>query len=224
MNESFIQKEGVAMPRSEKANQRIREVVTARILEGARKVFARKGMGATMADIAAAAKVSQGLAYRYFENKEAIINALVEEGMQSSEPFPGIGEMPGTPGERIARLISSFLKARRERPEFFMLFYQMLSDETASESLREQVARRGLAMQGLLRQLIIEGQAIGEVAQGDPDQLVTALMVYLDGLTRLALYNPEQFSQHFPDAEIILRILKPPTDQQGSSSQPTSAG
>ena len=209
------------MPRSEKANQRVREVVQRRILDGARKVFARKGMGATMADIAAAARVSQGLAYRYFDNKEAIINALVEEGIQSSEPFPHTWEMPGTPGERLAMLISSFLQARREHPEFFLLFYQMLSDETASDSLREQISKRGLAMQGLLRQLIVEGQTTGEVAQGDPGQLVTALMVYLDGLTRLSMYNPEQFRQHFPDAEIILRILKPPVDQRSSSSQPT---
>jgi AcrR family transcriptional regulator len=224
MNESFIQKEGVAMPRSEKANQRIREVVTAKILDGARKVFARKGMGATMAEIAAAAKVSQGLAYRYFANKEAIINALIEEGINSDPQFLTLREMPGTPGERLARLISGFLQARRESPEFFMLFYQMLSDETASESLREKISKRGLAIQGLFRQLIVEGQATGEIAQGDPDQLVTALMVYLDGLTRLAVYNPEQFSKHFPDAEIILRILKPPADQQSGPSQPTGEG
>jgi AcrR family transcriptional regulator len=207
------------MPRSEKANQRVREVVQAKILEGARKVFARKGMGATMADIAAAARVSQGLAYRYFTNKEAIINALVEEGIQSDPAFPNILEMPGTPGERLARLISGFLQARREHPEFFMLFYQMLSDETASDSLREQISKRGLAIQGLFRQLIIEGQATGEVAEGDPDQLVTALMVYLDGLTRLAIYNPEQFSKHFPDTEIILRILTPSSDKKISPSQ-----
>ena len=212
------------MPRSEKANQRIREVVTARILEGARKVFARKGMGATMADIAAAAKVSQGLAYRYFANKEAIINALVEESMQSDPEFSSVRDIPGTPGERLALIISRLLQARRERPEFFMLFYQMLSDETAAESLREEISRRGLAMQGVFRQLIVEGQASGEVAQGDPDQLVTALMVYFDGLSRLAVYNPEQFSKHFPDAEIILRILKPPAEQQSGPSQPTGEG
>ena len=197
------------MPRSEEANRRVREVVQAKILAGAWKVFARKGMGATMADIAAAARVSQGLAYRYFANKEAIINALVEEGMKSSGPLPNIQEMSGTPGERLARLISSFLQARREHPEFFMLFYQMLNDETASESLREQVSKRGLALQGIFRQLIIEGQATGEIVAGDPDRLVIALMAFFDGLTRLAVYSPEQFKQHFPDAEIILRILKP---------------
>ena len=197
------------MPRSEEANRRVREVVTAKILEGARKVFARKGMGATMADIAAAARVSQGLAYRYFANKEAIINALVEESMQSSPEFSNILDIPGTPGERLAFIISRLLQARRERPEFFMLFYQMLSDETASDSLREEITNRGLAMQGVFRQLIIEGQASGEIAAGDPDQLVTALAAYLDGLSRLAVFNPEQFNKHFPDAEIILRILKP---------------
>jgi AcrR family transcriptional regulator len=209
MNDSFIQKEGVAMPRSEKANQRVREVVQARILDGARKVFARKGMGATMADIAAAARVSQGLAYRYFDNKEAIINMLVEESIQSSAEFSRVLDMPGTPGERLALIISRLLQARREQPEFFMVFYQMLSDETVSDSLREQISKRGLAMTAVFRQLIIEGQATGEIAPGDQDQLVTALTVYLDGLSRLAVYNPEQFNKHFPDAEIVLRILKP---------------
>lgn len=200
------------MPRSEKANQHIREVVTAKILDGARKVFARKGMGATMAEIATAARISQGLAYRYFPSKEAIINALVEESIQSSAEFSSILGMPGTPGERLALIISRLLQARRERPEFFMVFYQMLSDETASDSLREEIGKRGLAMTAVFRQLIIEGQATGEIAAGDPDQLVTALTAYLDGLSRLAVYNPEQFNKHFPDAEIVLRILKPPAE------------
>ena len=52
------------------------------------------------------------------------------------------------------------------------------------------------------------------VAEGDPDQLVTAFLSYLDGITRMAVYNPEQFKKHFPDTEIILRIFKP------SSSKP----
>lgn len=200
------------MPRSEEANRRVREVVTAKILEGARKVFARKGMGATMADIAAAARVSQGLAYRYFASKEAIIKALVQESIESSSEFASILDMPGTPGERLAFIISRLLQARRERPEFFMLFYQMLSDETAADSIREEVSKRGLAMTGVFRQLIIDGQATGEIAAGDPDQLVTALTVYLDGLSRLSVYNPEQFNKHFPDAEIILRVLRPAGD------------
>src|SRR5229473_589037 len=114
------------MPRPEEANQRIREEQRAKILDGARKVFARKGLAATMADVAAEAVVSQGLAYR-----------------------------------------------------------------------------------DVMRQLIVEGQAAGEVAEGDPDQMVIVVLACLDGLSRLVLWDSEQVKKHFPDAGLLLRMLKP---------------
>ncbi|MBK8007230.1 MAG: TetR/AcrR family transcriptional regulator [Rhizobiales bacterium] len=52
----------------------------AQILEGAGKVFFARGFdGASMSDIAAAAGVSKGTLYVYFENKERLFAALVEE-------------------------------------------------------------------------------------------------------------------------------------------------
>ena len=203
------------MPRSEETNQRIREEQRARILDGARKVFARKGMAATMAEIAAAAEVSQGLAYRYFANKEEIFNTLLEETTQSGlAAMPHILEMQGTPGKRLDFLISRAWEGRREHPEFFQLFYQMISDETMPDNLRELITRQGQSYQEAMRQLIVEGQATGEVAAGDPDQLVTVILASLDGLSRRALYYPEQFKENFPDAEIILRILRPHSNQK----------
>ncbi|MGZ3639543.1 MAG: helix-turn-helix domain-containing protein, partial [Ktedonobacterales bacterium] len=65
------------MPRTTEANQRIREAQRAKILQSARSVFARKGMAATITDIAAEAQISLGLAYRYFADKEAILSELV---------------------------------------------------------------------------------------------------------------------------------------------------
>lgn len=202
------------MPRTEAANQRIRETQRAKILEGAMKVFARKGMAATMAEVAAAAGVSQGLAYRYFANKEAIVNTLVEQAVQTGiTALPHVLEMPSTPGERLDTLFSRLVEGRREHPEFYQLLYQVPSDEAAPDHLRELIARQGQAFQDGLRQLIVEGQATGEVAYGDPDQLATAVMAYLDGLTRLAVYNPERFKRHFPDVGIVLRMLKPASDK-----------
>ena len=43
------------------------------------KVFARKGLRATITDIAKEAGVSQGLAYRYFPSKEAIFHTLLRQ-------------------------------------------------------------------------------------------------------------------------------------------------
>jgi AcrR family transcriptional regulator len=203
------------MPRTEEANQRIREEQRAKILDGARKVFARKGMAATMAEVAAEASVSQGLAYRYFASKEAIFHVLVEQAVQSGiAGIQRIPQMPGTPGEHLDLLVSMAWEGRREHPEIYQLLYQVLDDETTSDNIRELIGRQGQAYLDVLRQLIIGGQATGEVAEGDPDQLVIVFLACLDGLSRLALREPEWVKKHFPETEIILRIFKPPADKK----------
>lgn len=197
------------MPRTEEANQRIREAQRAKILEAAWKVFARKGRAMTMADVAVAADVSYGLAYRYFASKDAILYALIEQNLQAgTAAFQRFRNFPGTPGERLDFLISRLVETRRDQPEFSQLFSQVLSDARTPRDLREQALRRGLEFQETLRKLIVEGQATGEVAAGDPDQLMTAVLASLDGLARLAITNSERFQQHFPDASIILRMLR----------------
>ena len=203
------------MPRTEEANQRIREEQRAKILEGARKVFARKGMAATMAEVAAEASVSQGLAYRYFASKEAIFHELVEQSVQSGiARIQSIPQMQGTLGERLDYLVSMAWEGRRENPEIYQLLYQVLDNEATSGEIRELIGRQGQAYQDVMRQLIIEGQVTGEVREGDPDQLVIVVLACLDGLTRLALRDPERVKKQFPDAGIILRIFKPCSDQK----------
>src|SRR6266487_4764236 len=81
MNHSFTQQERV-MQRPDVMDKRPRETQRANILEAARRVFARKGKAATMADVAEAAGVSQGLAYRYFVSKEQIYRELVEQALE----------------------------------------------------------------------------------------------------------------------------------------------
>jgi AcrR family transcriptional regulator len=199
------------MPRTTEANQRIREAQRAKILESARRVFARKGMAATITDIAAEAQISLGLAYRYFADKEAIIAALVKQIIPDVEVQQHVSELPGTPGQRLAFLISQVVttRGRREHVEVFQLLNHALYAGAIPDDLRELIGRRYQMLLDTLRQLIVEGQASGEVVQGDPDQLVAILMACLDGLTRWAVQDPEQYNAYMPDAEIILRLLKP---------------
>lgn len=198
------------MPRTAAANQQIRDAQRARILEAAWTVFAQKGRATTMADVAAAAEVSYGLAYRYFANKEALYQALVEESLQASAAgLARFIERSGAPKERLIALISELVNTRRTRPEFTQLFAQVLGDAATPTDLRERAMQIGRAFQDLFRQLIVEGQAVGEVRSADPDQLVTAILAMLDGLSRLAVYYPDRFHQHFPDARIVLGLLLP---------------
>lgn len=56
-----------------------------RLLDAARELFAEKGLGVTLNDIAHHAGVGVGTAYRRFANKEEIIDTLFEERLQAVE-------------------------------------------------------------------------------------------------------------------------------------------
>ena len=210
------------MARTPEANQRMREAQRTKILESARSVFARKGMEATITDIAAEAQISLGLAYRYFADKEAIFSELVKQTIPAdSAGFQRLLEMPGTPGKRLAVLISSIVAARghREPLEAHQLLNHALDAGAMPDDVRELLGRRYQLLLDTMRQLIVEGQATGEVAPGDPDQLVAVMSACLDGLTRWALRDPEQFRTYVPDAQIVLRLFQPFTDERKVSEQ-----
>ncbi len=101
------------------------------------------------------------------------------------------------------------MASRWELPERYQLLAQVLDDETSPVDLREKVAKRGRMMREVLRKLIVDGQAVGEVASGEPDQLVWVIFAALEGLTRHPGGNLEMHRADFPDVEIILRMLKP---------------
>ena len=207
------------MPRTGVANERARQDARARILAGARAAFARKGMAATMTDVAASAGVSQGLPYRYFADKDALIRALVTEAVRQADAEGSPLAAPGSGAGRLHGLVAGLVAARQAQPELFLLLQHVVSDPATPPDLLELIQARGRAVAGVLRQLITEAQAAGEAAPDDPDQLVTAVMACLDGLGRFSLGGPEQAARHFPAAHIIARMLEPRPPQAGKYPQ-----
>jgi AcrR family transcriptional regulator len=207
MNDLFIQS---IMPRTEEANQLIRESSRKKILDAAMRVYARRGKESTMAEVAEEAGVSQGLAYRYFPSKDAIFVALLR---QMSRPPDEIDSMvrnvPGSPAERLARIVSAMVERRRKDPEFYQFFNQAMSDDSLPPDIMEQMKTQGPLVHKILRRLIAEGQAAGEIAKDNPDKLVRAVIACLDGLSRMELLSSKQLEREMPDASIILRMLRP---------------
>ena len=164
-----------------------------------------------MADIAAEASISQGLAYRYFSGKGEIFATLVKEVTASGGgPAERIKQIKGTPSTRLALIVTYILEDRRQNPGFSQLLYQALADDSTPGDLRQRIFKSGKAIQDLMRQLVVEGQATGEVAKGDPDEIMVALLACFDGLVKRAtMLSPEDNAKHFPDARVILRMLKP---------------
>jgi AcrR family transcriptional regulator len=205
------------MPRSKAANQQLRDVQRAKILDAARLIFSRKGPTATMDDIAKMANVSHGLAYRYFPNKDTIFQALVDEALQAGPAgLQHFEQMSGEPEDRLTLLLSSLIESRRERPEFYWLLDHVRSSAATPKKLRDQIRRQKEAFLGLLKRLIVEAQATGKFHSGDPDQLVMAVSAFLEGLSKIALHEPEQLKKRCPEPEIILRMLIR-QDEKGAS-------
>ena len=202
------------MPRTALVNKQIREETAEKILEAAKVVFARKGIAAKMSEIAAAAGVSPGLAYHYFPSKETIFVALVRQLTVSSDVVHKRAEkILGSPLDQLRQMVSNMVQRRQRDPGFYQLLRQALSSDALPPDLRHALLSQGLAVHDVIRRLIVEGQARGEIANDNPDTLARAILACLDGLSGMALPSSELVEKQMPDARIILRMLRPDRKQ-----------
>ena len=204
------------MPRTEAAFQEVREASRRKILDGALRVFAAKGSDATMAEVAGEAGVSQGLAYRYFPSKDAILSELVHEITGSGGGAEErLKRLQGTAAERLRLLLTYMLEGLRQKPEYSQFLNQVLRDGNAPLELREAVARNGQVIKSTIRKLIVEAQATRDVPADDPDQLLAALLAYIDGLvSRMTDPRKAEDRKNFPNPKIIIRMFIPDADKR----------
>ena len=196
------------MPRTGEVYQQIRDKRKEQILRSAAEVFARKGVASTrINDLAEAAGVSQGLLYRYFANREEVFAALLERLVQETiRQVHSALEYPGTPWEQLHWLTGQLLLGMYERPNFIPLFSQA---PAVSGKVPGILSELGTAFSTVLRQLIVAGQAAGQVVERDPEQLVLLYLCCLQGLAAGMTFYGENLVAHFPDADAVLQLFKP---------------
>ena len=196
----------------------MRDNTRRRILEAASRAFAKKGLGATVSDIAAEAGVSQGLAYRYFPSKAAIFYTLLRQLLRSSAADKFSQDSGKSPRELLEHFISETIRLRREHPEFYRFVFQAQSDESLPRDIKQMLSVHGQNIRKVLQRLITEGQGVGEVSKGDPDQLVDVILACLEGLSMRMAYSDPAHKVRLPDAEVILRLLGPSPQSKRSQA------
>lgn len=199
------------MPRTEETNQRIRDDQTRKILLAATKVFAHKGLAATkMADIAAEAGISYGLLYHYFTNKEVIFKAAIERATNSGFRVlvDRIRHLPLSPWERIYQLTTIILDGILREPEGFLLSQQAMTSEVVPQEIRDMAIRTSHQGVEEFQKLIVEGQAAGQVVEGDPAELAALYFSCIGGIAMsfIQFFFPPAT---YPQVETVLRLLKP---------------
>ncbi len=198
------------MPRTEESNQRIREEQKRKIITAATKIFAFKGLAATkMADIATEAGISYGLLYHYFENKELIFKATVENStLAFARLIAGARAQPGTPWERIVQLTNIILVGMQRVPEGFLVANQAFVNSDVPSEIRDLAKQESIESLELFRELIVEGQKLGQVVAGNPGELTQIYFSCIGGIAQQLAYIGIP-AEDFPRPETLLRILRP---------------
>jgi len=110
------------------------------IVEAARDCVVRHGFhGASMGEIAAAANMSVGQIYRYFQSKEAIVHAIVERIVEQRERFMvDSAGRPNVAQEMAEHLVAGGLEEFRQGD---LLMLEISAEATRNPAVREIVER-----------------------------------------------------------------------------------
>jgi TetR/AcrR family transcriptional repressor of mexCD-oprJ operon len=152
------------------ARQPLQQRVAAAILDGAARILAVHGEQASMNDVAAAAGVARATVYRYFPNRQALLDELAraavseaDEGLASAR----IDEV--SPEEGVARAVRALVDVG----DTFVLL--------ARERVRSDPERFERRVIQPLRQLFERGQATGDIRPDIPSARLTESLIGLIG-------------------------------------------
>ena len=197
------------MPASLKATKK--EIVTAfrtrEILAAARSLLEQRGPEAmTMEEIAGAAGVAKGTLYLYFQSKDDLILALITRvGENIIQDVEASLEGPGTPPEKLIRMVSVLLEYLNRERLLFPMYARELSrgERESSEGFRRRYQELEEQFVALVTRLFAEGIATGHFIPANP-RLLTFL---IRGLIRATGYYQKAEGQADAAQEALPVIL-----------------
>ncbi len=158
--------------------RRTREMV----LAAARAVFEDQGFGATrMGDIAAAAGVAHGTVYTYFDTKESVLAAVVQEVIDDLLASLHASSAPD-PLERIRDANDRYLVAYAEHARLLEVVEEAsFTDERFGAVLEQLRSTHVQRVAAAIAKLQREGEASAEL---DPHSSAAALCAMVEGYAR----------------------------------------
>jgi len=197
-------------PRSEESNTQIKDDRQKQILSSALKVFIHKGFAAAkMSDIATEAGISYGLMYHYFQSKDEIYAELVRDAVDSSRHV--IEQLKADdlePIDKMRALVAQIFKSVGQQQSAGYYFVLMMEAMTSGAYPIQAVEHRhgpGRPFDMLVH-VIEQGQHKGQIAQGNPAELVQTFFSAILGLASLKVSGT---IETMPDPEILMRIFRP---------------
>jgi AcrR family transcriptional regulator len=210
-----------SLPESRRARdpaQTRRDILDAATLEFSEKGFA----GGRVDDIAARTSTTKRMIYYYFQSKERLFAAVLEEmygGMRDAESALSLGELP--PAEAIRRLVEVTFDHHADHPEFVRLVSVENILEARNVAASPTIRQRNAAVIGAITTVLARGEREGVFRAGvdplDLHMLISGFCFYrvsnrhtLGAIFGRDLRAPETEAAHRRMAvEMALRYLAP---------------
>jgi AcrR family transcriptional regulator len=156
-----------------------------RVIKGARKCMARRGLDAQMEDIARCAGVGVGTVYRHFPNKDELVDALAEERFERLRDLANEALAMEDPWEAFETFVRASARIQTE-------------DRALSEVLTSRPETMGrsaqkVGMLELVGELLGRAQAAGVVRKDAHPRDIPMLMCALAGTYRTPMSDPDRY-------------------------------
>ena len=197
---------------------------TSALVAAAAETFHRKGYrNSTIDDIAEAAGISRPTVYNYTQSKQQLLDLMVdvvtgELSLRTKEVI----DSPGTPSERLRRLISSYIAASTENG----LYFETVRNEEVELSAAGQAAYQAWAADLVrsTRALLDECLATRPDEPARPVNTTAMANLVLSMLTALYRWYPDSTRIGADELQVQVETLLAVFLQPGSSTRCSAAG
>lgn len=178
-------------PKSAEKFALVRENTRECLLKAAVSVFAVHGYHASsMSLIAKTAKVSKGLTYHYFESKETLLVALVEQRFKEWLPLIEGLESIQDPRERLSFLVDFVLGELVEKTDKLRFYNSLYLNADGVRAIEQALQKYQAQFNRLFK---AERQLHKDLGFSDPDMEATFLRSLLQGICLEYMLGPKDY-------------------------------
>jgi AcrR family transcriptional regulator len=208
MNQSPTQAERLREV-SRQRRQQEKEDLRRRILDATGALFLEHGYeGLSMRQIAERIGYSATTIYRYYEDKDDLLFAVVQEGfLRFGKALAKAAQSSDDPRERLAALGRAYIEFGLRNPVYYRLMFMQRFD-FLFESRAEQKAPM-IDSFAVLRQSVEQAMQAGALKPGDPETTSIVIWSVVHGITSLAIAGAKRFNkkQVRESAELAMRMI-----------------
>jgi AcrR family transcriptional regulator len=195
---------------SSRRREREKDDLRRRILDAAAALFLEHGYeGLSMRQIAERIGYSATTIYRYYEDKDDLLFAIVHDGfLRFGRQLAKAAQSSDDPRERLAALGRAYIEFGLRNPVYYRMMFMQRSDFLFDS--RAERKEPMIDSFGVLREAVEQAMQSGVLRPGDPETTGTVIWAVVHGITSLALAGAKRFTtkQVRESTDLAMRMIR----------------